>query len=170
MFTYFPKTKDKIDSGTGSLTAKIHNNYLYANYSGTPFVFVTNGELVALHTKHMEDLNTWMNISFNFFASIENKRYEFHEDIPSAPRPPSFSLTRFDPITGDTYGIGYSSKGNVGHIDIEEFDIDKGVLRASFNFTFEDFHDRTLHQVIGTIDVAGLERLRAGEARAALLG
>jgi hypothetical protein len=120
MFTYFPKTKDRTDSGTGSLTAKIHNNYLYANYCGTPFVFVTNGELVALHTKHVEDLNTWTNISFNFFASIENKRYEFHEDIPSAPRPPSFSLTRFDPITADTYGIACSSKGNVGHIDIEE--------------------------------------------------
>ncbi|MFJ2536735.1 hypothetical protein [Pseudomonas sp. NPDC087614] len=138
-------------SGTGKLTATIHNNYIISSFKGQPTVFVTDGKKVALYAKHLDSPTVSFCIQLDFAADIKQGRHEFHPD--NLPVPPSFSYTV------GSHTKGYSSDKRAGHLEISEFDINKGTFKASFNFTFTNFDTHRRHQVVGNIDVSDLEQI-----------
>ena len=152
MTTDILHASEKTTSGTGMLTAKFYPKITNNDYLGIPRAFVTNREEVVLHTRQHISGNLYNMIQFRFRADIENKRYEFQADNPATP-----SVLRYWHHNNEL-----ASDENVGHIDIEDFDFEKGTLKATFNFTIIYPPTGPRIQVIGTIDVAGMEIEEAG--------
>jgi len=139
------------NSGTGELTAAINNNYIISDFKGKPTVFVTDGKVVALYVIYEQYASTSFSIKLTFAADIKPRRHEYHPD--NLPVPPTFSYTE------DGHTKGYNSDKGAGHLEISEFDINKGTFKASFNFTFTNFDTNRRHQVVGNIDVSDLEHI-----------
>ncbi len=157
MNTYYKSSNKNSSSATGELTAKIHNDFKFPDYNGAATFFVTNGKLVVLSTKHQISETEWNTISVRFPANIENRRYEFQSD--GVLEPPMFSENWDDP-DGGSWHRPYYPKKDVGHITFD-FDFEVGTLKATFNFTIMD--GITSHQVIGEINVEGLEHAKTGQ-------
>ena len=144
------KLDDRKQSGTGTIKAKINKDYATDEYDGTPLYFLTDNEIVVLRASYAKPQYGSFEIHLRFHANIKKGRHEFSTE--HFPCPFSFSW-RTNSVTK-----GYSSEKNAGFIDIEDFSIEKGILKASFNFTFTDFDTDQVHQVHdGHIDVQGLE-------------
>lgn len=151
MNIFYTGSNKNLSSATGTLTATIHNNFKFTDYDGTVTGFITNGKLVVLLTTHKISETRWNAISLRFPADIENKRYEFQPD--GILQPPSFTESWSDP-DGGSWHQPYTSKNDVGHITFN-FNLETGILEAKFNFTIMD--GTASHQVIGEINVEGLE-------------
>ncbi|KAE9648485.1 hypothetical protein [Pseudomonas sp. PB106] len=144
------KLDDRKKSGTGTIKAKINKDYVTDEYDGTPLYFLTDNEIVVLRASYAKPQYGSFEIDLRFHANIKKGRHEFSTE--HFPCPFSFSRRIGSGIKG------YTSEKNAGFIDIEDFSIDKGTLKASFNFTFTDFDTDQVHQVHdGSIDVQGLE-------------
>lgn len=144
------KLDDRKQSGTGTIKAKINKDYITGEYDGIPSDFVTNNKIVVLRASYAKPQDGSFEIVLEFHANIKKGRHEFSTE--HFPCPFSFSWRTNAVIKT------YSSEKNAGFIDIEDFSIEKGILKASFNFTFTDFDTDQVHQVHdGHIDVQGLE-------------
>lgn len=157
MNIYYTGSNKNSSSATGKLTAKIHNNFKFPDYDGTVTRFITNGDQVLLLTTHKISETEWNSIPLRFPANIENKRYEFQSD--GVLQPPIFSENGGDP-DGTSWSKPYYPKKDVGHITLN-FNLEAGILQATFNFTLMD--NTTSHQVIGEINVEGLEHTKSGQ-------
>jgi hypothetical protein len=146
-------TKDTFEgrneSGTGVVSARI-KDYFSDQFEGKPSIFVSDGELVALKAIYQKSASTSFTIHLLFDAKIEKGKHFFTEKFPC---PFSFSYTEHN------HTKGYTSIEDAGSIEVIEFDIDKGLFKATFNFTFNDFVNKNKkHQIHdGHIDVQGLE-------------
>jgi len=146
-------TKDTFEgrneSGTGFVNARI-KDYFTNQFEGKPSIFVSDGELVALKAIYQKSTSTSFSIYLIFDANIEKGKHFFTERFPC---PFSFSYTELN------HTKGYTSIEDEGSIEVIEFDIDKGLFKATFNFTFKDFdNNNKKHQIHdGHIDVQGLE-------------
>ncbi|KAB0501445.1 hypothetical protein [Pseudomonas lini] len=157
MNIYYTGSNKNLSSATGKLTAKIHNNFKFTDFDGTVTRFITNGEQVVLFTRHQISETEWNDIPLRFPVNIENKRYEFQSD--GILQPPIFSENWDDP-DGGSWHRPYYPKMDVGHITFD-FNFEVGTLKATFNFTIMD--GITSHQVIGEINVEGLEHAKTGQ-------
>lgn len=157
MNIYYTGSNKNSSSATGQLIAKIHNNFKFTDYDGTPTIFVTDGEVVILHTRHQISETEWNDITMRFPENIENKRYEFQSD--DVLQPPTFIESWADP-DGGSWHRPYYPKKDVGHITFD-FNFKVGTLKATFNFTIMD--GIKSHQVIGEINVENLEHIKPGQ-------
>ncbi|MCE6978732.1 hypothetical protein EI534_15335 [Pseudomonas frederiksbergensis] len=157
MNTDYTGSNKNSSSATGKLIANIHNNFKFTDYDGTATHFITNGEQVVLLTRHQISETEWNTIPLRFPVKIENKRYEFQSD--GVLQPPIFSENWGGP-DGGSWHRPYYPKKDVGHITFD-FNFEVGTLKATFNFTIMD--DITSHQVIGEINVEGLEHVEPGQ-------
>jgi hypothetical protein len=145
-------TKDTFEgrkkSGTGFVNARI-KDYFTDQFEGEPDIFLSDGKLVALKATYQKTPSTSFTIDLLFDATIKKGTHFFTEKFPC---PFSFSYTEHN------HTKGYTSIKDAGLIEVKEFDIAKGIFKATFNFTFEDFDNNKEHQIHdGQIDVQGLE-------------
>ncbi|URM28132.1 hypothetical protein LLY42_00270 [Pseudomonas frederiksbergensis] len=147
----FPLIKNL--SAVGTLDAKIHNNFKFQEYKGVITFFFDGSSIGGIYLISEDKLSetTWNEISLVFSQNIQEGRYELPND-KMFPIPLHFQEIWIDE-TGEKHGINYITDKNVGHVDVEQFDIEKGIFKASFNFTILDQGNR--HQTIGNIDVTG---------------
>lgn len=157
MSIYYVGSNKESSSVTGKLTAKFNNNFKFSDYYGIPNFFITNRKKVVLSTKHKISSTEWNSINIDFPANIENRRYEFQPN--GIVTPPLFIESWEDP-DGGSWHRPYNSKDYSGHITFD-FNFEAGTLEATFNFTI--LVNTEAHQVVGKIDVVGLEHVESGQ-------
>jgi hypothetical protein len=143
-------------SGSGNITATIGNDFPHPDYAGIPRFFVHGNNKIVLRTVDFIDkAGTQTAINLVFPNDIENRRYEFVKDAPYQIEPLEFSYRSFNEDLKEWVDTTYL-KENVGYIDVQDFNLEQGYLKAAFSFQFTTYKNPKIHTVSGIIDVAGL--------------
>ncbi|EJM25815.1 MULTISPECIES: hypothetical protein [Pseudomonas] len=148
-------TKQIPESGSGTVTATIGNGYAYPNYSGTPRFFAHGNKKVVLHSVQAVDkLGTQTGLNLTLQDDLKPGMYLFGS--AGSPEPPVvWNRTDVDQ-DNDWRGLTYLSDPSSGHIDITEFSLTSGILKATFAIEFKAYEGQPVYTASGEINVAGL--------------